>query len=72
MMIVNQESHEVLIPNVKVSSPQTLFLSIEHALKSYDIEPQRIFFKDIPQEYKRNLLVKDWYWNGVKLEVYED
>lgn len=72
MTIVNQESHEVLIPDVKVSSLQTLFLSIEHALKSYDIEPQRIFFKNIPQEYKRNLLTKDWYWNGVKLEVYED
>ena len=50
MTIINQENGEILVQNVKVSSLETLFLSIEHALKTNEIEPQRIFFKNIPQE----------------------
>lgn len=72
MTIINQENGEILVQNVKVSSLETLFLSIEHALKTNEIEPQRIFFKKIPQEAKKKLLSKDWYWNGSKLEIYQD
>ncbi|HJF82736.1 hypothetical protein [Helicobacter pullorum] len=72
MTIINQENGEILVQNVKVSSLETLFLSIEHALKTNEIEPQRIFFKNIPQESKKKLLSKDWYWNGSKLEIYQD
>ena len=72
MTIINQENEEILVQNVKVSSLETLFLSIEHALKTNEIEPQRICFKNIPQEAKKKLLSKDWYWNGSKLEIYQD
>lgn len=72
MTIIDQENGEILVQNVKVSSLETLFLSIEHALKTNEIEPQRIFFKNIPQEAKKKLLSKDWYWNGSKLEIYQD
>ena len=64
MTIINQENGEILVQNVKVSSLETLFLSIEHALKTNEIEQQRIFLKNITQEAKKKLLSKDWNWNG--------
>ena len=55
MTIINQENGEILVQNVKVSSLETLFLSIEHALKTNEIEPQRIFFlKTFHKKPKRN------------------
>ncbi len=66
MVIVNQESREVLVEGVKVSS-ENLFLSIEHVLLSNDIDPQPISFLKVPDSCKKKLLSKDWYWNGTKI-----
>ncbi|WP_299545840.1 hypothetical protein [uncultured Helicobacter sp.] len=71
MTIINQETRDILVENVKVS-PENLILGIEHALISKDIDAQRVFFLKVPESCKKMLFSKDWYWNGVKLEVYKD
>ncbi|TLD84444.1 hypothetical protein LS70_002540 [Helicobacter sp. MIT 11-5569] len=71
MTIINQETRDVLVENVKVT-PENLMLGIEHALISNDIEAQRVFFLKVPESCKKTLFSKDWYWNGSKLEVYTD
>ncbi|WP_297813708.1 hypothetical protein [uncultured Helicobacter sp.] len=68
MTIINQESREVLVEDVKVSS-ENLFLSIEHILLSNEIEAQPISFLKVPDSCKKILLSKDWYWNGAKLVI---
>ncbi|MDA3967049.1 MULTISPECIES: hypothetical protein [Helicobacter] len=72
MTIISHESQEVLVDGIKASSLENLTLSIEHALLSNDIEPQRIFFLKVPETFKKFLYSKDWYWNGRKLVVYKD
>ncbi|MCI5969275.1 hypothetical protein [Helicobacter sp.] len=71
MTIINQQTRNVLVENVKVSK-ENLILGIEHALISNDIDAQRVFFLKVPESCKKMLFSKDWYWNGTKLEVYED
>ena len=71
MTIINQETRDVLVENVK-ASPENLILGIEHALISNDIDPQRVFFLKVPESCKKALFSKDWYWNGSKLEIYKD
>lgn len=70
MTIINQETRDVLVENVK-ASPENLILGIEHALISNDIDPQRVFFLKC-QSLAKGSFSKDWYWNGSKLEVYKD
>lgn len=72
MTIISQASQEVLVEHCKIASAENLILSIEHSLLSADIEPQRVFFLKVPQEFKKKLYSKNWYWNGTKLEVYEE
>lgn len=71
MTIINRESREVLIDNIKVSE-DNIFLSIEHILHSRDVEAQAISFLKIPNSCKKILLSKDWYWNGSKLIAQKD
>lgn len=71
MTIINQETRNILVENVKVSQ-ENLILGIEHALLSNDIDAQRVSFLKVPESCKKVLFSKDWYWNGAKLEVYND
>lgn len=71
MTIINQETRDVLVENVK-ASPENLILGIEHALISNEIEAQRVFFLKVPDSCKKILFSKDWYWDGSKLKIYED
>lgn len=72
MTIISQDSQEILVEHCKIASAENLILGIEHSLLSADAEPQRVFFLKVPPEFKKKLYSKDWYWNGTKLEVYED
>ncbi|CAM2895686.1 hypothetical protein [Helicobacter burdigaliensis] len=72
MKIISQASQEVLVEHCKITSAENLILSIEHSLLSADVEPQRVFFLEVPQEFKKRLYSKNWYWNGTKLQVYEE
>ena len=71
MTIINQETRDVLVENVK-ASPENLILGIEHALISNEIEAQRVFFLKVQDSCKKILFSKDWYWDGSKLKIYED
>ncbi|MBX7490481.1 hypothetical protein [Helicobacter turcicus] len=71
MTIINQETRDILVENVKVT-PENLILGIEHSLISNDIEAQRVFFLKVPESCKKALFSKDWYWDGSKLKPYTD
>lgn len=72
MTIISYESQEVLLSGVRAASLENLTLSIEHALSSNDIEPQRISFLKVPDEFKKFIYSRDWYWNGSKLKIYKE
>ena len=44
----------------------------EHLKLIGNVEQKRIFVEKVTPKFKKKLYSKDWYWNGTKLEVYED
>lgn len=72
MTILSQETQQILVKDVKISSLENLTLSIEYILHSKEIEPQRVCFLKVPQSCKKFLYSKDWFWDGEKLLVYQE
>lgn len=67
MTIVNKDSQKVLVEDVKINDMDHLMTSINFALSTNDIEPQKVFFLKVPDFCKKKLYSKDWYWNGTEV-----